>query len=358
MENRHKTAVIVNPYSGNGRTARRWPGIAGLIEDQVGDFAFLQTRHPGHATELVRQALREGYDRIISVGGDGTHHEVINGFFDGMLPIAPRAAMAILPLGTGSDLARTLQMPVGAAAVPHLVSDRTVAADLGRVTFTLPDGGQQYLYFINTCHIGMGGAVVERVNRHTKKYGGFFTYFWAVLKTVLMFKNVYLELEIDGMQIDQVCRDVIIAKGQYDGGGMHVAPDAKIDNGIFEVFVIGDLGRLFTLTHVYAIYRGRLIDYPDKIRYFRASRVTARSPERVLINLDGEQPGQLPAAIEIMPKALNIVTASLQHAPEPIPEKVEVEVGSASPAITDEDIIGSETPSRLPFLRRFWRRSS
>ncbi|NIA15059.1 MAG: YegS/Rv2252/BmrU family lipid kinase [Nitrospiraceae bacterium] len=312
-DNAHKIAVVVNPYSGNGRTARRWPKIGQMLEDLMGDYLFLKTDHPGHATELVRQALRDGYDRIVSVGGDGTHHEVINGFFDGMLPINPRAAMAILPLGTGSDLARTLNMPRGVNAVPHLVSDRVVAADLGRVTFTLPDGGQQYLYFINTCHIGIGGAVVERVNRTTKKYGGRLTYFRGLIMTLLTYKNPFLELDIGGAQVDQKCRDVIIAKGQYDGGGMHVAPNAEIDNGLFDVYVIGDTSRLFAVTHVHKLYQGRLLEHPDKIRFFKTARITARSNETVLINLDGEQPGQLPAAIEVMPKALNIVTACPEH---------------------------------------------
>jgi diacylglycerol kinase family enzyme len=151
MKQCHKMVCVVNPYSGNGRTARKWPELAAIIENQIGPFELLKTQRAGDATVLVRQALRDGYDRIVSVGGDGTHHEVLNGFFDGLLPINPRAAMAILPMGTASDLARTLHIPKGKKAIPHLVSDRVVAADLGRVSFTLPNGGQQFLYFINTC---------------------------------------------------------------------------------------------------------------------------------------------------------------------------------------------------------------
>lgn len=328
-----KIAVVVNPYSGNGRTARSWPKIGSMLEDLVGDYAFLQTKHPGHATELVRRALRDGYNRIISVGGDGTHCEVLNGFFDGLLPINPRAAMAILPLGTGSDLARTLQMPKGPNALPHLVSDRIVAADLGRVTFTLPNGGQRFVYFINICHIGMGGSVVERVNRHTKKYGGKLTYFWSVLKTLALYKNPYLELDIDGVQVDQVCRDIIIAKGQYDGGGMHVAPNAELSNGLFDVYVIGDTSPFFALKNVKALYEGRLLEFPDDVRFFRAARITARSDQRVLISMDGEQPGQLPAAIEIIPKAINIVTASREHETS----KVDSEPEASGPALKEAE---------------------
>jgi len=315
VNNRYKMAAIVNPYSGNGRTAKKWPTLAASIEERIGEVTLMQTERPLHATELVREALRNGYDRIISVGGDGTHHEVLNGFFDGLLPINPRASMAILPVGTGSDLARTLNIPKGERAIPQLVSDRIIAADLGRVTFSLPEGGQRFLYFINTCHIGMGGAVVERVNRTTKKYGGFFSYFWGVLMTLIKFKNPYLQLDIDGRVIDQVCRDVVVAKGRYDGGGMRVAPKARYDNGLFEVYIIGDTGRIECVCNIPKLYTGRLEKVRDKVQYFRAARVTARAGETVQIQLDGEHPGQLPAAIEVLPKALNIVTACPDHQP-------------------------------------------
>lgn len=315
MGEARKIAFVVNPYSGNGRTERQWPKLATVIQEQVGEFSLLKTERAGHATELVQEALREGYERIVSVGGDGTHHEVLNGFFDGMLPINPRAAMAILPMGTGSDLARTLNIPKGLKALPYLVSDWVTVADLGRVTFTLPEGGQKYLYFINTCHIGFGGAVVERVNRTSKKYGGHFSYFWGLLMTLFTFKLPYLQIDLNGNQIDQICRDVIIAKGQYDGGGMHVAPDAKLDNGLFEIYIIGDTTALEILMNVRKIYRGRLMDRPDKVLHFAEARVTARSNEKVLLSIDGEQPGQLPAVIEVMPKAFRIVTGSPLHSP-------------------------------------------
>jgi YegS/Rv2252/BmrU family lipid kinase len=344
MKQQRKIAAIVNPYSGNGRTAKKWPELAALIENQIGPFAFLETQRAGDATGLVRQALRDGYDRIISVGGDGTHHEVLNGFFDGLLPINPRAAMAILPMGTGSDLARTLHIPKGRKAIPHLVSDRVVAADLGRVSFTLPNGGQQYLYFINICHIGMGGAVVHCVNNSSKQYGGFFTYLWGCLRTLLRFRCPYLELDIDGMQVDQVCRDVIVAKGQYDGGGMHVAPNAEIDNGHFDIFVIGETSRWFVLSRLYKIYLGRILDYPDRIKNFTAARVTARAKEPVLITLDGEQPGQLPAAIEMMPKALRIVTACPDH---PVDVLEHREAPNAR-AVASEPERRSEPPAKPP----------
>jgi len=307
MGEQHKLAVVFNPCSANGRTGRRWPKFDAALRAGLGDFTLLRTEQPEHAVTLVRDALEQGHDRIVSVGGDGTHWEVVNGFFKGNLPINPRAAMGIVSHGTGSDLARTLSMPRGLKALPWLAEWKSVPVDLGRVTYTLNGGGLGSGYFLNSAHIGMGGTVVHRVNRTTKRCGGFVSYLWGTLVTLMTFRNPPVQIEIDGNQIDQVCRDIVVAKGQYDGGGMHMAPKAQLNNGHFEVYVIGDITRTDALLHLPLLYRGQLEKRPDKIRHFRATRVTARSPQQVLITLDGEQPGRLPAAIEMVPTALNLV---------------------------------------------------
>ena len=307
MTSAAKIAAIVNPNSASGRTAHRWPALAREVERHIGDFATFQTQYAGHATELVRKALREGYDRIISVGGDGTHHEVVNGFFDGLLPVNPRAVMAILPLGTGSDLARTLKISNTEAMIPHLTSENTLLADVGRVTFSTEGNGQRIMHFINTCHIGMGGAVAARVNRTTKRYGGFTAYLWGVLATLATYRNPFLQIDIDGQQIDQVTRDLIIANGQYDGAGMYVAPQARLDSGRFEVLLIENIGRIQSMLNIPLLYKGRLAEKTDCVRTLSANRIAVRSNETVYVNLDGEQPGQLPAVVEVVPKALRLV---------------------------------------------------
>lgn len=302
-----KTAAVVNPHAAAGRTGAVWRRLEPIFKETVGEFSFLETQRPGHATQLVRQALRDGFDRIVSVGGDGTHHEVINGFFDGVSLINPEAVLAILPIGTGSDLARTLHLPRGPGAIPLIAGGGTVRADVGRVRFTLQDGREDIRHFINVAHAGAGGAVAVRVNRGPKKWGGFLSFLWGVITTLAAYENKLLRLTIDGTQWSQVCNDVIIANGQYDGGGMHVAPDARIDSGHFEVYVIGDVGRLEAFANLPRIYRGTLMGRPDKVQHFQATQIALTSDQRVLINLDGEQTGQLPATFDILPHALNIV---------------------------------------------------
>jgi len=302
-----RIAVVVNPRSGNGRTGKRWPTMGASLREAVGAYTLMLTESPGHATTLVRQALREGHDRIISVGGDGTHNEVVNGFFEDETLINPEASLAIVPAGTGSDLARTLRLPWGVDALPYVVDGMYTRADIGRVRYTTSEGDQAVRYFINIADFGAGGEVVKRVNSTSKFFGGFLSFLWGVISTLVSYENPEIQLEIDGVELEGRINNVIVANGQYYGGGMHVAPHARLDSRAFDVYVIGDVGKTEAVINLPKLYRGRLLRKPDKVRYFRASRILADSSQEVLLNLDGEQPGKLPIAIQLLPSVLNVV---------------------------------------------------
>lgn len=303
-----RVAVVVNPRSGNGRTGKRWPAMGASLREAVGGYTLMLTEAPGHATELVRRALREGHDRIISVGGDGTHNEVVNGFFEDDSLINPEASLAIVPAGTGSDLARTLRMPWGVDALPYVVDGMYTRTDIGRVRYTTPEGDLAVRYFINIADFGAGGEVVRRVNMTSKFFGGFLSFFWGVISTLVSYENPEIQLEIDGVELEGRINNVIVANGQYYGGGMHVAPHARLDSRAFDVYVIGDVGRAEAVINLPKLYRGRLLRKPDKVRYFRASRIVAESSQQVLLNVDGEQPGKLPITMQLLPSVLNVVT--------------------------------------------------
>ena len=149
--------------------------------------------------------------------------------------------------------------------------------------------------------------MAARVNRTTKRFGGFTAYLWGVLATLVTYRNAFLQIDIDGEQYDQVMRDLIIANGQFDGAGMNVAPLARLDSGRFEVFLIENIGLVQSILNIPLLYKGRLTEKTDYVRTMSAHRISVRSNEIVYVNLDGEQPGQLPAVVEVVPKALRIV---------------------------------------------------
>ena len=149
--------------------------------------------------------------------------------------------------------------------------------------------------------------MAERVNRTTKVFGGFVSFLLGVLTTLATFRSPLLTLEIDSERITQRCLNVIVANGRYYGGGIHVAPDARMDSGRFEVFVLNDMGVFRAVANLPRFYGGAIKDRPDLVRCYTASRIVAQADERVLLNLDGEQPGQLPVTIDLVPAALDLV---------------------------------------------------
>jgi diacylglycerol kinase (ATP) len=307
MDTMTRFAIIVNRNAANGRAGKAWPDVEQAIRRVLGNFAVYFTEYTGHATGLVRNALMDGHNRIVSFGGDGTHNEVLNGFFSGGAPINPEAALALIPHGTGCDLARTLGLPRGRDAAAWLASPHTIPCDVGRVSFTLPDGSYDIRYFINVADFGAGGEVVRRVNQTTKFFGGFASFLYGCVATLATYRNPHVLLELDGVVREGRLVNVIVANGQYYGGGMHVAPEARLDSGEFDVYVIGDIRRLEAIMNLPKLYRGLLLKRIDKVEYFRARRIAAYSDETVLLNLDGEQPGRLPIRIEIIPSAIRLV---------------------------------------------------
>lgn len=299
-----QTFVIVNPRSANGRTGREWKRLETKLQRVIGPFDSALTEAPGHATDLARAALRNGYDLIISAGGDGTNNEVINGWFQRDRAINAKAAFATLPLGTGGDFRKTLKVPrdpLAAAAIVRNAKSRYI--DAGKITYTT-DEGRRTGYFINIADAGVGGVTVRNVNRTTKMFGGFVSFLWGTVKTSLAYRNLPMRWRVDaGPWREEKVYALIVANGRYFGGGMHIAPEARLDDGLFDVVVIGDVSKTAMALSASALYNGTIAKHAH-VHVSRGERVEATSEEEVLLDVDGEQPGRLPATFKVLPGAL------------------------------------------------------
>lgn len=304
----NRVAFIVNPRSGSGRGAKNFAAMLPKIRAMFGDsFEVFETSGPNDATRLTREALRNGFDRIVSAGGDGTHFEVVNGFFDGTERIAPDASMAILPIGTASDYRKSLAIPTREVALDLLNADRATPIDIGRVTSTREDGSEHVAHFNTAVHIGIGGLVGEHTNSRSKLLGGFMTFYIGVITARIAWRNVPMRVVLDDDEIiEESMMEVIAANGFYDGGGMHVAPKGVLDDGLFEVYAIGNLGLVGIILNIPRLYRGTHDTHPA-VKYRRARKITVEAKSRVVVSPDGEVTGILPATIEIVPRAVNIV---------------------------------------------------
>jgi len=305
-----RTVLVVNPKSQGGRLGKRWTEIADTI-GRAFPFDEAITEGPGDATRLAREALRGGAERVVAIGGDGTINEVVNGFFDDQgKAIAPEASFAVIPYGTGGDFRRTVEMPTElAAAAKVIAANHRRKIDVGRLEFTATGGGRAVRMFANIASFGVSGVVDRLVNESSKKLGRL-AFAFATARATWSYKNQRVQLVFDGGErVEATINTVAIANGRYFGGAMKVAPNAELDDGLFDVIAMGDFGFGDLLKSGRRLYQGTHLTM-DKVTARRARVVEAEpiDPGAVIeLDVDGENPGRLPARFELVPAALSIV---------------------------------------------------
>jgi diacylglycerol kinase (ATP) len=260
----------------------------------------LFSERPGHLIELAQQAVAGGARLVVAVGGDGTLNEVVNGV------AGCDVDLATIPLGTGMDFVRTHVIPTSfddAVRVALTGAPRTI--DAGRVRYRTWGGEDAERWFANVGSVGMSGAVAQRVNGMSKVLGGKATFFYALTRVFLEWENTDVTVKLDDCERRGRMHDVVVANGVWHGGGMMLAPGAEPDDGLFDVVLIGDVGKVDFLTTAPKIYRGKHVAHP-KVDVVRSARVEVDAAERLPIEVEGEQVGTTPAVFEIVPGALRV----------------------------------------------------
>jgi diacylglycerol kinase family enzyme len=317
----YRTFVIANPKAGAGAVEEDWPLIERLLRARLPEIDMAFTEGPGHATLLAREALRAGWEMVVAVGGDGTLNEVVNGFFeppepesrytvteDGWMQLAhdgppefidEDAVLGVIPLGTGGDFKRSVGLMGGHRETIEHFSGRSVREiDVGQIGFIDKDDELACRYFVNIASAGFSGAVDEIANNSWKGLGGTPSFLLATARAFVKWKNIDIELLLDStVEIEDCMQNIVVANGEFFGGGMWIAPGAELDDGEFQVVVMGDLSRREVLAIAPKIYRGQHFQN-GKIYRRNASRISARvadSSREALLDVDGETPGRLPA---------------------------------------------------------------
>jgi diacylglycerol kinase (ATP) len=215
--------------------------------------------------------------------------------------------VATIPLGTGMDFVRTYGIPNRFEdAVRVALSGATRTIDVGRVSYRTWDGQESERYVINIGSVGMSAAVAQRANGMSKRLGGKATFFYALVRVFLAWQNTVVRVELaSGEQREARMHDVIVANGRWHGGAMLLAPEAEPDDGLFDVVLVGDIDKRDFVTTAPKIYKGTYLAHP-KVDLLRARALMVDAPERLPIELDGEQVGTTPARFEIVPAALRV----------------------------------------------------
>ncbi len=306
--------VIVNPHSRSGKTRRDWRTLEPALASVYPYMSVAFTRRRGEATSLVAAALREGHSEIGAVGGDGTINEAVNGFFDADGSVSPDAVLAFVSSGTGCDFPNAFGIrESGIGAVSHLSQAYVRPIDVGRAQFLSRDGVPRTRYFANIASFGLSGVIVDAVNRSklVKLFGGSFAFGFHSVLGLLRYHGRAVRLIVDS-SFDEIVNisTVAVANGRTFGAGMQVAPDAKPDDGQFDVVIISNGPTTQMLADMKLIYTGEHLGNSN-VRVIRGRKVVAapvaetRGPP-VLIETDGEGVGRLPATFEILPRALNV----------------------------------------------------
>ena len=313
-----KAVFVINPISGGGRGLRSWPTADAFLRGHEGlpfDYSYAFTNRRNDAYRITRQAVQGGVDLVVAVGGDGTINEVVNGI---MAEAAGSSVqLGVVQAGTGSDFGRTVGVPSDVReSLARLVDGRVQTIDAGRASYERRGraAGTGTRYFVNVAGVGFDAEVANRADRSRqgigKVVGGNLPYLSALFTTLLRYHNQYVQLEVDGepMAVRDKVYSVVVANCQYFGGGMRVAPDADMADGLFDVVIMGNFSKLETIRNVPRLYDGSHI-YLDKVQTLRCQslRVMPRNPRaRLFVQTEGEMIGLAPASFEMVSGALRL----------------------------------------------------
>lgn len=310
---KRRTLVIVNPVSGGGATGRRWPELRRALDDVLQDWDNDFTLEAGDATRMVREAAADGYDEVVLVGGDGTLNEGVQGVCDvldaagdGAAPRAP--TLALVRFGTGGDFARHLGLSGRLPdAVAHLAAGRVRSLDFGVVEYVDHHGRPARRAFANIASFGLSGAVDGYVNRSKKRLKAA-SFLVGMGRAMLSYQRADVVVHVDDQPFFRgPMVTVAVANGSHFGGGMNIARDAEPDDGVFDVVVQQRAG-LPEFLRLAQLYDGRIADWTT-VTTGRGAVVAARSADpaaEVLLDVDGEQLGRLPATFRLRAGALKL----------------------------------------------------
>lgn len=308
-----RVVAIVNPRASDGRAARRWPQVEARLRRHWPDLGVRMTEAPEHATELSRQALEDGAEMVISVGGDGTNNEVLGGFVDAEgINLYPQAALGIVASGTGGDFQRMWGSLEPTEQVDRMARSTLREIDYGVAKFVGHQGEDRVRPFLNIASVGISGLVDRYVNQSSKALGSVATYVLASLRGIVSYENrpVVLRFE-DGDERHLGLSLLVIGNGQYFGAGMWPCPNAELDDGYFDTILLPDFTKAEIVTVLGKVFKAKHLGFPGlEEGRARSIHIEPGIPgTELLIDLDGEQPGRLPATFTNIPKGLRLAVA-------------------------------------------------
>lgn len=309
-----KIGVVRNPVAGGGRLDAHWTEIAAALSERFGDVEFRETDEPGDGAVIARDLVALGCELVVAAGGDGTISEVADGLLQMQAETGTVAALGVVPCGTGSDFARGMGIPTDAkAAVSRIAEGEDRIIDAGLISFIDEHGRLASRHFVNIASLGMSGATVRAVNADRRKrwVSAKTLFFWRTVTEFVRYRFQDVRITVDdGEPVEAKVAMVAVANERFFGGGMMIAPDAKPDDGLFDIVILRAASKLKLIFDLRLLYGGRHRNHPA-ITILRGRKVVVEPlgdplANAALVDIDGESPGHIPATYEIMAKALKV----------------------------------------------------
>jgi diacylglycerol kinase (ATP) len=302
-----KVKLILNPMADMGRAWKTANDLRPIAREFKGDLSWSGTVYPTHAVELARQAVEEGCDLVVAMGGDGTVHEVMNGLMQ--VPAEKRPIMGVVPIGSGNDFAYSIGITQKSShALAHaLAAEKIEAVDIGKMT----DEHGHVEYFDNTLGIGFDAVVTIRSHK-LPIVKGFLMYLAAVIQTILLNHNpAKVKVETDTETREDRLLMLTLCNGPREGGGFMLSPDSKNDDGVMETVAVTKVSRAMMFRLVPEFMKGTHMRF-KQVRMGQFKRLSLTSDLPLYIHADGEiftsfGSNLKKASFEILPKALRLV---------------------------------------------------
>ena len=295
--------IICNRSSGRGGVAKSQPEVAKHLRERKLEHEFVYTEYAGHATDLARDAIKSGSRFLAAMGGDGTVHEVVNGMIEDDKAINSEAVFGVVAAGTGSDFIKTFGIPATPShAVAHLDGPESFTVDIGKITYQR-DGKETIRYFANIAEVGLGAEVVARAAR-LPRWLGPTVYFFAFWLTMRKHRVANVSVDLVDRKYEGYMNNLVVANGQFFGGGMKIAPKAAPTDGVLDV-QIEHARRREAIALIPKVYKGEHVPHPD-IEEAKRVRLAIESDRPLLIEADGEVLGHTPARFEVLKDLLRL----------------------------------------------------
>ena len=260
------------------------------------------------ATMLAKQAVADGVDTILTVGGDGTINEVVNGIVKEFTDISLMPAIAVVPFGTGNDLARTINAGNNYAhLIEKINNDDYIIADVASAKYVNHSGEQASRYFINTCDIGLGPSVISKAERFAKKFPGTMAYIMSAVATMFAPPQIKVRLTTEDYTVDGPMSVMCVANGKYFGGGFGISPHSEINDELLDIVFIKKLSFPKFMAQLNKVRQCKFV-FADKIFYRKTTSCLIESIDnkQIDIELDGELVGTTPLEVKILSSSLKI----------------------------------------------------